>query len=107
MSHGVENLTFVQEADYVIIGSGSAGSVAASRLSEDGKHTVLVLEYGGTDIGPFIQMPAALSYPMNMARYDWGYGTEPEPKCRSRTFSMTSLRRLSSLSVKSTLASSI
>ena len=84
MSHGVENLTFVQEADYVIIGSGSAGSVAASRLSEDGKHTVLVLEYGGTDMGPFIQMPAALSYPMNMARYDWGYGTEPEPNLNNR-----------------------
>ncbi|PJE32526.1 Oxygen-dependent choline dehydrogenase [Pseudooceanicola marinus] len=67
------------EADYVIIGSGSAGSVIAARLSEDGKHRVLVLEYGGTDAGPFIQMPAALSYPMNMKRYDWGFMSEPEP----------------------------
>ncbi|MCA1336720.1 choline dehydrogenase [Pseudooceanicola marinus] len=67
------------EADYVIIGSGSAGSVMAARLSEDGQHKVLVLEYGGTDAGPFIQMPAALSYPMNMKRYDWGFMSEPEP----------------------------
>ncbi|HEY0032327.1 MAG TPA: choline dehydrogenase, partial [Devosia sp.] len=54
------------EADYVIIGSGSAGGVMAARLSEDGKHSVIVLEFGGSDIGPLIQMPAALSYPMNM-----------------------------------------
>jgi choline dehydrogenase len=38
-----------------------------------------VLEHGGTDAGPLIQMPAALSIPMNMRRYDWGYRTEPEP----------------------------
>jgi len=72
------------QADYVIVGSGSAGSVLASRLSEDGKHSVLVLEYGGTDAGPLIQMPAALSYPMNMSRYDWGYETEPEPHLGGR-----------------------
>ena len=65
-------------ADYVIIGSGSAGSAMAYRLTEDGKHSVLVLEFGGTDAGPFIQMPAALSYPMNMRRYDWGFQSEPE-----------------------------
>ncbi len=65
--------------DYIIVGSGSAGSVLASRLSEDGSLRVLVLEQGGSDIGPLIQMPAALSYPMNMGRYDWGYQSEPEP----------------------------
>ncbi len=72
------------EADFVIIGAGSAGSAMAARLSEDGAHSVLVLEHGGTDIGPFIQMPAALSYPMNMSLYDWGYRTEPEPHLGGR-----------------------
>ncbi|MFY9237800.1 MAG: choline dehydrogenase [Roseovarius sp.] len=72
------------QADYVIIGSGSAGSAMAYRLSEDGKHSVLVLEYGGTDVGPFIQMPAALSYPMNMSLYDWGFSSEPEPHLNNR-----------------------
>ena len=67
------------EADFVIIGSGSAGSAMASRLSEDGRHSVIVIEYGGTDAGPLIQMPAALSYPMNMGLYDWGLSSEPEP----------------------------
>ena len=51
------------DADYVIIGSGSAGAALAHRLSEDGRFRVLVIEHGGTDIGPLIQMPAALSYP--------------------------------------------
>ena len=66
------------QPDYVIIGSGSAGSALAYRLGAAG-HKVVVIEAGGTDIGPFIQMPGALSYPMNMARYDWGLQTEPEP----------------------------
>ena len=72
------------EADFVIVGSGSAGAAMAYRLSEDGKSTVAVIEYGGTDYGPFIQMPAALSYPMNMRRYDWGFRTEPEPHLGGR-----------------------
>ncbi len=70
--------------DYIIIGSGSAGSVLASRLSEEAKHTVLVLEYGGSDRGPLIQMPSALSYPMNMGTYNWGFETEPEPHLNNR-----------------------
>ncbi|MDO8984202.1 choline dehydrogenase [Cypionkella sp.] len=65
-------------AEYVIIGSGSAGAAIAYRLAEAGK-TVVVIEQGGSDIGPFIQMPAALSYPMNMGIYDWGFQSEPEP----------------------------
>ena len=72
------------ESDYVIVGSGSAGSAIAHRLSEDGQHSVTVLEFGGSDAGPLIQMPAALSYPMNMPRYDWGYHTDPEPHLGGR-----------------------
>ena len=72
------------EADFVIVGSGSAGSALAYRLSEDGKHSVIVIEYGGSDAGPLIQMPAALSIPLNMPRYDWGFQTEPEPHLGGR-----------------------
>ena len=72
------------KADFVIVGSGSSGSALASRLSEDGKNSVLVLEYGGTDTSPLIQMPGALSFPMNMPRYDWGYFSEPEPHLGGR-----------------------
>ncbi|MCT7373482.1 choline dehydrogenase [Chelativorans salis] len=72
------------EADYVIVGAGSAGSALAYRLSEGGKYSVIVIELGGSDFGPFIQMPAALSFPMNMARYDWGFSTEPEPHLGGR-----------------------
>jgi choline dehydrogenase len=71
------------EADFVIVGAGSAGCAMAFRLAEAGA-SVLVIEHGGSDAGPFIQMPAALSYPMNMARYDWGYRTEPEPHLNGR-----------------------
>jgi choline dehydrogenase len=71
------------QADFVIVGAGSAGCALAYRLSEAGA-SVIVIEHGGTDAGPFIQMPAALSYPMNMARYDWGYRSEPEPHLNNR-----------------------
>src|SRR5580765_7010937 len=70
--------------DYVIVGAGSAGCVLADRLSEDGKHSVLLLEYGGSDRSLWIQMPTALSIPMNMERYDWRYYTEPEPHLNGR-----------------------
>ena len=71
------------KADYVIVGAGSAGCAMAYRLSEAGR-SVIVVEFGGSDAGPFIQMPGALSYPMNMGLYDWGYRSEPEAELGGR-----------------------
>ena len=70
--------------DYIIVGAGSAGCVLADRLTEDGRSSVLLLEYGGSDRSIFIQMPAALSIPMNSKTYNWGYETEPEPHLGGR-----------------------
>ena len=77
--------TYFDHPDYIVIGSGSAGSALAYRLGENPSHQVLVLEYGGSDWGPLIQMPAALSYPMNMSQYDWGYKAEPETSLKGRS----------------------
>ncbi|MCC5966342.1 MAG: choline dehydrogenase [Natronohydrobacter sp.] len=71
------------EADYIVVGAGSGGCAVTYRLAEAG-HSVLVVEAGGSDAGPFIQMPGALSYPMNMRRYDWGFQSEPEPHLGGR-----------------------
>lgn len=73
----------MMQADVVIVGAGSGGSALAYRLGEAGVRTI-VIEAGGSDWGPFINMPGALSYPMNMKRYDWGYRTEPEPQLNGR-----------------------
>ncbi|MGO9995628.1 MAG: choline dehydrogenase [Steroidobacteraceae bacterium] len=70
--------------DYVIVGAGSAGCVLADRLTADGSRRVLLLEYGGSDRSIFIQMPSALSIPMNMPKYNWFYHTEPEPHLNGR-----------------------
>lgn len=74
----------IEAADYIIVGAGSAGCVLADRLSADGTHQVLLLEYGGSDRSVLIQMPAALAYPMNTKRWNWGYESEPEPHLNNR-----------------------
>ncbi len=73
------NLVARKGYDYIIVGAGSAGCVLANRLSEDPDVRVLLLEYGGSDRSILVQMPSALSIPMNLARYNWGFKTEPEP----------------------------
>ena len=73
-----------QEFDYIIVGAGSAGCVLANRLSEDHGVSVALLEFGGSDSSVFIQMPTALSIPMNMKKYNWFYESEPEPYLDNR-----------------------
>ncbi|MBX2867037.1 MAG: choline dehydrogenase [Acidiferrobacterales bacterium] len=68
-----------EQFDYIIVGAGSAGCVLANRLTEDATVSVLLLEYGGSDQSLFIQMPTALSIPMNTEKFAWQFHSEKEP----------------------------
>ena len=71
------------EADYIVVGAGSAGCALAYRLSADGKHTVLLLEAGGPDSEPDIHIPARFSKLFHSS-LDWDYQTLPQPGLNMR-----------------------
>ncbi|RED52087.1 GMC family oxidoreductase [Aestuariispira insulae] len=70
--------------DFVIVGAGSAGCVLASRLSENGKYSVCLLEAGGSDLNFWIQMPIGYGKAFYDKRINWMYQTEPEPNLDNR-----------------------
>ena len=72
------------EADYVVVGAGSAGAALAARLSEDPAVSVLLLEAGGPDRALELHVPAAFSKLFRGA-YDWNYDTVPQPGLDGRT----------------------
>lgn len=71
------NLT--RSYDYIVVGSGSAGSVVASRLSEDANRRILLLEAGPVDRSVILSMPAALGLPLESDKFNWAFQSEPEP----------------------------
>ncbi|MDC0056801.1 choline dehydrogenase [Alphaproteobacteria bacterium] len=70
--------------DYVVVGSGSAGAIIASRLLANGKNSVLLLEAGPKDNSLLFRIPAAMRYAYNARKYNWNYETEPEPFLNNR-----------------------
>ncbi|HTC16057.1 MAG TPA: GMC family oxidoreductase N-terminal domain-containing protein [Steroidobacteraceae bacterium] len=70
--------------DYIIVGAGSAGCVLAARLSAGGAHRVLLLEAGGSDRSPWIEVPIGYGRTFNDPRYNWMYETEADPALDNR-----------------------
>ncbi|PZU19809.1 MAG: choline dehydrogenase [Shinella sp.] len=70
--------------DFIVIGAGSAGSVLAARLSESGRHRVLLLEAGPVDTSPWIHLPLGYSRLYTDPRYNWMYESEPEKGMNGR-----------------------
>ncbi len=65
--------------DYIIVGAGSAGCVLANKLTENGRHRVLLLEAGGSDRRFYIQMPLGYGKTFYDETVNWAYRTEPDP----------------------------
>lgn len=72
------------EADFIVVGAGSAGSVLAARLSEDDRSTVTLLEAGGSDRHPIIDMPLTWMQAAAMPNFGWGDVSEPDPHLDNR-----------------------
>jgi choline dehydrogenase len=75
----------VEEFDFIIIGAGSAGCALAARLSESGRHTVLLLEAGGADTNPWIHIPVGYGKTFVNETLTWRYSTEPSPGLDGRS----------------------
>ena len=73
-----------KEFDYIIVGAGSAGCVMANRLSAGGRHSVCVIEAGGSDNSARVQIPAGILSLYGSPTFDYGYKGVPQPELNNR-----------------------
>ena len=72
------------EYEYIIVGAGSAGCVLANRLTDDGRHRVLLIEAGPKNNALSLKIPAAVLKNLQSTKYNWAYQGEPEPELGGR-----------------------
>jgi choline dehydrogenase-like flavoprotein len=84
----------VDDADYLIVGGGTAGCILANRLTESGRHRVVLVEAGGEPRSPFIRIPAGFGHLLRSPNYNWGYGSVPDPDTDGRVIPVPSGRGL-------------
>ena len=77
-------MTSILHFDYIIVGAGSAGAVVANRLSESGRHSVLCLEAGGSDLTPYVQLPLGYGKVYYDQQVNWKYLTDPVEQLNNR-----------------------
>lgn len=77
-------MTAATEFDFIVVGAGSAGCVLANRLTESGKHRVLLLEAGGSDRSVWLRMPIGYGHSFHDPRVNWRYRTASEPALAGR-----------------------